>query len=46
MGKTFKEDIMSIVKAEFIPWQELENSTILITGATGLIGTEIVYSLD
>lgn len=46
MGKTFKEDIKSIVKAEFIPWQELENSTILITGATGLIGTEIVYSLD
>lgn len=45
MGEVFKEDIKSIVKAEFIPWEKLENRTILITGATGLIGSEIVNIL-
>lgn len=45
MNSIFHEDLKDVCEASFIPWDELRNSTILITGATGLIGTGIVNSL-
>lgn len=34
-----------ICKADFIPWNRLKNKTLLITGATGLIGYTLVNAL-
>lgn len=39
------EDYELIASAEYIPWQKLKEKTILITGATGLIGQNIVNAL-
>ena len=44
-NKQFIEDMEYISNAEFIPWDKLKNKTILITGATGLIGYTLVNSL-
>lgn len=41
-----REDIASVAAAEFIPWEKLQGTTILVTGATGLIGTSFIKSLD
>lgn len=38
-------DMETVCNAEFIPWERLEGRTILITGATGLIGHALVNSL-
>jgi nucleoside-diphosphate-sugar epimerase len=40
------EDIDEIVSDSNISWYELKNSTVLITGATGLIGGMLVRSLS
>ena len=45
-GKIIREDIESVLAAEFIPWKKLQDATILITGATGLIGTSFIKALD
>lgn len=42
----FAEDMNHVAKAEFIPWEKLSGKTILITGATGLIGRTLVYGLN
>ena len=42
---TFTEDMEFICDSEYIPWGELCGKTILITGATGLIGHTLVNSL-
>lgn len=41
----FAEDINNIAAADFIPWKKLSGKTVLITGATGLIGRTLVYGL-
>lgn len=41
----FAEDINNVVVADFIPWEKLSGKTVLITGATGLIGRTLVYGL-
>lgn len=41
----FREDIEEIITSPEIPWVEMKNSTILITGATGLIGNALVHAL-
>lgn len=41
----FYEDLHKVCKADFIPWESLKESTILITGATGLIGSALIRSL-
>ena len=41
----FKEDMEFIVNASYIPWKHLENKTVLVTGATGLIGFNLVSAL-
>ena len=39
------EDLQRIVADDNIPWHELDGKTILVTGATGLIGSNIVNAL-
>lgn len=41
----FAEDINNVAVADFIPWEKLSGKTVLITGATGLIGRTLVYGL-
>lgn len=41
---TYQEDLKKIAKAP-LPWEKLGNSNILITGATGLIGSTLVEVL-
>ena len=41
----FREDMEYIYGVDFIPWEDLRDSTILITGATGLIGFNLVSAL-
>ena len=45
MSDIFKQDIETVVNADFIPWEKLNNKTIFITGATGLIGYTLVNAL-
>lgn len=44
-GSIFYEDVENVCKAEFIPWDELKGKSLLITGATGLIGATLIKSL-
>ena len=39
------QDMEYICNAQFIPWEKLKDKTILITGATGLIGFTLVPAL-
>lgn len=41
----FKEDLDKLASCEYIPWDELSGKTILVTGATGLIGYTAVSAL-
>ena len=41
---TYKDDIIAVANLE-LPWEKLSNSNILITGATGLIGSCLVEVL-
>lgn len=44
-NKIFHEDMEQIAQSEYIPWEKFSNKTILITGATGLIGFNLVSAL-
>ena len=41
----FMEDLLHIQNNQMIPWQELYGKTVLITGATGLIGYTLASAL-
>lgn len=41
----FREDLERLAACSFIPWGELKGKTVLITGATGLIGYTLASSL-
>ena len=41
----FYEDLSRISMVDFIPWNKLRNSTIFVTGATGLIGSSFIKAL-
>lgn len=41
----FKEDLDNISCADYIPWEKLNGKTILVTGATGLIGYTLTSAL-
>ena len=41
----FREDMKSIASADFIPWEELSGKMLFITGATGLIGFNLISAL-
>ena len=44
-SKIVKEDLDNIIKDSAIPWSDLDGARILVTGATGLIGSSIVNAL-
>lgn len=39
------EDVASIIANQKIQWDKLQSKTVLITGASGLIGSYLIYSL-
>lgn len=41
----FREDLEGLGLCEFIPWNKLEGKTVLVTGATGLIGYTLTSAL-
>lgn len=43
--KLFKEDLDRLIYCEYIPWEELREATVLVTGATGVIGYNLVSGL-
>ena len=43
-SEIFKEDMRWICEAD-LPWEKLENRTILVTGGTGLIGMTMISAL-
>lgn len=45
MNKVLEEDYKSIISDAGIPWGNLDNATVFVTGATGLIGKVLVHSL-
>lgn len=46
MNNIIHEDIKTVCEADFIDWDRLRGATILVTGATGLIGASFIKSLD
>lgn len=46
MSKILKEDIEHIISDNNIPWDDFRDSTILITGSTGLIGHVLICALS
>ena len=45
MNSILKEDLQDIINSSLINWKKLRNKTILITGATGLIGSILTKAL-
>ena len=45
MNRVLEEDIEEIVNCTFISWSKLKNKCILVTGATGLIGSIMIKSI-
>ena len=45
MNEILLEDYKQIASAEYIPWEKLQDKTILVTGACGLIGSTLVNAL-
>lgn len=45
MNRVQIEDCQNIGKMKFIDWDKLKNSSILVTGSTGLIGSNLVNAL-
>ena len=45
MNQIQLEDCQNIGNLDFIEWKQFENSTILITGSTGLIGQNLVNAI-
>lgn len=41
----FREDLEYIAGVDFLPWEELRHKTFFITGATGLIGFNLISAL-
>ena len=46
MDKILLEDMEYIAGSKVVPWKCLEEKSVFITGATGLIGSQIVLALD
>lgn len=42
---TILEDVLSITRDSQIHWEKLRGKTVLVTGASGLIGSYVVYTL-
>lgn len=42
MNSILKEDLLTIISSDLVEWGKIDNHTIVITGATGLIGSILV----
>jgi len=45
MSKVVRADVYDVISDQNIPWNELRDSTVLVTGATGFIGGALVRAL-
>lgn len=45
IGAVQKEDIFSVVHLSWIEWEKFRNKKIAVTGATGLLGKNLIYTL-
>ena len=45
MNKTIEQDLEHICTSPLIPWEKFQNTTVLITGANGMLPSYIVFSL-
>lgn len=45
MNSILKEDLKTIIESKLIAWEKIDNHSIIITGATGLIGSILVRAL-
>ena len=41
----YEDDMESILLADYIDWKKLKEKTIVVTGATGLIGSTLIKTL-
>ena len=46
MGDVIKADIYDILSDSNIPWRELKNSAVLVTGSTGIVGGALIRALS
>lgn len=46
LHRILQEDIEYIANADFIPWDKLRGKTVVVTGSTGLLGSQVVYAID
>ena len=46
INNIIKEDLINISKSSYIDWNQLNNRTVFITGATGFIGSWLLRSLS
>lgn len=46
ISEVFREDIYQIVSSAAISWEVFKSATVLITGATGLVGSALVHTLS
>jgi nucleoside-diphosphate-sugar epimerase len=46
MSTVFSEDLEQIISDDLVHWKELQNYAILVTGATGLIGSVLIRVLS
>lgn len=44
-NKYLLQDLEELAQMDYIPWEKLKNATVLVTGATGLIGYNLVCGL-
>lgn len=44
-NRVFQEDLHGILSVPFIPWEQLRDKSVFITGATGLIGYTLICAL-
>ncbi|MDD5924462.1 MAG: NAD-dependent epimerase/dehydratase family protein [Clostridia bacterium] len=45
MNNLVKKDVLSLIDSQSIAWEKLDGKSVLITGATGFIGSFIIYTL-
>lgn len=46
MNQTILEDVTYLANGRMIPWDRLREKSFFITGATGLLGSQVVLALD
>ncbi|WP_337464815.1 NAD-dependent epimerase/dehydratase family protein [Acidaminococcus timonensis] len=45
MEDVLQEDLAAVSQADYIPWNQLQGRSVLVTGGTGLIGSTVIKAL-